>query len=398
MAKVYEEENKCCGCGACESLCPVNAIIMKEDEYGFIYPFIDEEKCINCDLCRQNCAFNNDGKNDIIESYAATNTDDWQKRKSSSAGIFPAIAKQFLESGGVVVGCSMVIIDGQSVTEHIIIETENQINKLQGSKYVQSTLSCYRKIEGLLKNATKVLFSGTPCQVKQIKSMFNRFEEYLYTIDIICHGVPNQRMFNEYLKVIKKKHKGDIVEFRFRDKEFGEGLTASVSFRDEKAKLKKYHFDHDHSSYYRLFLEGEIYRECCYNCPYACDNRIGDITLGDYWGAETETPFLFTDNGGIFESKQSLSCILVNTGKGKELLENTDEIKKEKVELDRIKTNNKQLNEPSQHSSSRQEIFDIFVKDGYKSVDRIMNKKLRWIRLKKKIPHRIKQIIRKQEA
>ena len=50
----------CCGCAACYSVCPVEAISMKADEKGFWYPQIDEEKCIRCQRCKNVCAYKKD--------------------------------------------------------------------------------------------------------------------------------------------------------------------------------------------------------------------------------------------------------------------------------------------------------------------------------------------------
>lgn len=45
----------CCGCGACYSICPKMAISMKQDEEGFLYPWIDELKCVKCRKCLHVC-------------------------------------------------------------------------------------------------------------------------------------------------------------------------------------------------------------------------------------------------------------------------------------------------------------------------------------------------------
>lgn len=56
---LYIEKKECCGCGACESVCPSDAIIMKTDEEGFEYPHINKQKCIKCLKCERVCAFSN---------------------------------------------------------------------------------------------------------------------------------------------------------------------------------------------------------------------------------------------------------------------------------------------------------------------------------------------------
>ncbi len=54
---LFEKKDECCGCGACYAICPQNAIIMDEDEFGFLYPKIDRTKCIKCCRCIQICIF-----------------------------------------------------------------------------------------------------------------------------------------------------------------------------------------------------------------------------------------------------------------------------------------------------------------------------------------------------
>lgn len=47
----------CCGCGACSNICPKNAIQMKTDDEGFLYPEIDDGKCIRCNRCIEVCVY-----------------------------------------------------------------------------------------------------------------------------------------------------------------------------------------------------------------------------------------------------------------------------------------------------------------------------------------------------
>lgn len=56
---LYKTNKECCGCSACFSICPRNAISMIEDGEGFEYPVIDEDKCISCLLCLRVCPFKN---------------------------------------------------------------------------------------------------------------------------------------------------------------------------------------------------------------------------------------------------------------------------------------------------------------------------------------------------
>ena len=38
--EVFNNKGECCGCGLCTTVCKKNAIVMKEDSKGFIYPEI----------------------------------------------------------------------------------------------------------------------------------------------------------------------------------------------------------------------------------------------------------------------------------------------------------------------------------------------------------------------
>ena len=49
------ESVKCCGCGACADICPVNAIEMKPNEDGFLEPVINGETCKHCGRCDKVC-------------------------------------------------------------------------------------------------------------------------------------------------------------------------------------------------------------------------------------------------------------------------------------------------------------------------------------------------------
>lgn len=52
---LFKRKEECCGCTACYSTCPKNAIKMIEDEEGFDYPQIDEVKCVKCYMCVNVC-------------------------------------------------------------------------------------------------------------------------------------------------------------------------------------------------------------------------------------------------------------------------------------------------------------------------------------------------------
>lgn len=54
---LFKDKKDCCGCAACMAICPRQAITMKYDEEGFMYPVIDRNLCICCNLCVSVCSF-----------------------------------------------------------------------------------------------------------------------------------------------------------------------------------------------------------------------------------------------------------------------------------------------------------------------------------------------------
>lgn len=49
------EAGACCGCAACCEICPVGAISMGVDRFGYPTASVDEEECIQCRMCVKAC-------------------------------------------------------------------------------------------------------------------------------------------------------------------------------------------------------------------------------------------------------------------------------------------------------------------------------------------------------
>ena len=396
MIEVYDKKEKCCGCGLCEYICPKSAIKMKEDEVGFLYPVIDSTRCINCKACKKICAYKEDSLNTIKESYAAVNHKKDVLQQAASGGMFGALAEQFLNKGGCVCGSEMIFEQGHVNVRHVLIESQQDLKKLQGSKYVQSdTSKIFDSITSKLKEGREVLFSGTPCQVAAIKRLVGKkFADKIFTIDIICHGVPSRKMFDDYIQKEMEKQKIIVQEFKFRDKQFGWGLDGSIKGKDSNSNIVFKKINPDTSSYYRFFLDGETYRDSCYECPFAQDKRIGDLTIGDYWGVEKYSPELLNENGGPFFKSKGVSCLFVNTNQGQKLLEHCGlDILRKTVEVSKIKIINTQLREPAQFSYLRKKLFKGYAQNGYPYIEKIFIRKSKISNTKQHIKLIIKRII-----
>lgn len=363
--ELLKDKEKCSACGACFEVCPKLAIEMHKDENGFLYPRINEQLCVSCGKCERICTYRvPQEKQTVLQSYAAISKDVSILSGAASGGIFGSLAKRFIKSG-YVCGAVFDSSSEEYSTHHIVTNNQSDLKKLQGSKYVQSSSwECYEKVQELLKDGKIVLFSGTPCQVDSIKRITGN-PDNLYTLDLICHGVPSMEYLNEYLRILSSYFFSRISNISFRDKSVGNGFNAGITFDNGK----KYMVNSELLSYYKYFLSGKIYRESCYSCNYANEKRVGDLTIGDYWGIEEHHPELVKQG-------ESWSCILVNSEKGKKLLElYGDDIKLVETNYQWIKAHNKQLSLPSERPAERDKITNLYRDEGYMGLEKLFLQK-----------------------
>lgn len=289
MVELFKNKTNCCGCAACASICPTKAISMESDCDGFMYPIVSDDLCIDCKLCQKVCAFQNKTILDKkpLATYAAINKNKHTLKASSSGGAFAALAFLVFEKGGVVFGCAW---NSHMETEHICVDNPADIKKLQGSKYVQSNVgTTFIEARQYLQDERWVLYTGTPCQIAGLKSYLGKDYEKLITIDLICHGVPSATFFKGYINWLEDKKKGTIIEFNFRDKSHGWGHSSKATYQRKDGVqrniiLPTWHYFHQY------FMQAHIHRESCYVCKFACSDRQGDFTIGDYWGIEKAHP------------------------------------------------------------------------------------------------------------
>lgn len=217
-----KNKDDCCGCTACASICPKDAITMEPDALGFKYPKVDLEKCIDCGLCEKVCAFNDNYDKSLNlpqpDAYAARHKDMHEIETSRSGAAFIAISDRILEKGGVVYGAGFA--DHFRVV-HKRATTKEERDEFKGSKYVQSDLTgVFRQVKKDLKEGLTVLFSGTPCQTSGLASYVGKkLRENLILVDIVCHGVPGPYMWRDYLDYLEKKQGSKICLVNFRDKQ-----------------------------------------------------------------------------------------------------------------------------------------------------------------------------------
>lgn len=304
------DSSRCCGCGACVSICAHKALRLVENAEGYKEPTLDAALCIDCGLCEKVCPMTNAARVLHIprQVYAAINKDTATVRASSSGGVFSVIAEHTLREGGAVYGAAFG--DGMTV-RHIRISRTEDLARLRGSKYVQSdTEGVFRQVKDDLRRDLPVYFTGVPCQVAALKLYLRKDYPNLTTTDIVCHGVPSQRMFNLFLDCFQKRRNAVVVGYKFRDKRVnGWSCSSSCSCRNAKSdKAFEILYDKTLNSYMNAFLSGAIDRKSCYVCPFARHERTGDLTLADYWGVRRHHPEMDMHNG--------VSLLLVNTDRG----------------------------------------------------------------------------------
>lgn len=304
-----KSKEECCGCTACESVCPHGAISMKADSLGFLYPCIDDSKCVDCGLCVKVCQF---GKEYSREEkwaepavYAVRLKDEEQLCRSQSGGAFYALAVQMLERGGVVYGACFA---EHFRVVHKRVGTVAELEELRGSKYVQSDLrGVFPRVKDDLRAGRKVLFSGTPCQVSGLQSYVGRrLRAGLYTVDLVCHGVPSPAVWADYVDYVERKTGEKCESVKFRDKAFGWASQRETFCFAKGRKL-------DRITFRILFYAHYMLRDSCHVCPYTNLKRCSDVTVGDFWGW-TKISREFGDNKGV-------SLVLVNSDRGREMFD-----------------------------------------------------------------------------
>lgn len=378
----------CTGCGACIQRCPKQCISWTTKEFDFRYPQVDETACINCGLCEKVCPIDKELKGPIAQkAYAAVHKDSAVLEKSTSGGAFTALADTIFAQGGVVYGAAM--LNGMQV-KHIRTENKTAFADLRSSKYLQSdTGTTYQMVEQDLKQGKVVLYSGTPCQIDGLKCFLRKEYENLYAADIVCHGVGSQAYFDKYMEFAKERY-GKIKALRFRSKEYAGWSCGGVVVVDSSNGEKKIPYRDFDNYYYSYFLSGDIYRKCCYSCKYANTKRVGDFSLGDYWGVEALHLPLKTAKG--------CSLLLVNNDRAEKLLEIVTELDKVETTIEQAAHCNTQLNEPSKLPESRQKRIKEYEAMAAQQIQRVYLKTHQTTVLKGKLkalmPYKLKLLIR----
>ena len=305
--KYLELKNKCTGCGACLSVCPVGAIAMQKDKLGFKYPYRNIEKCIDCGRCKEVCNYSctNNAETEVIGLQSKEKS---IRIQSSSVGVFTELATNIIKNGGIVAACRF---DTNYTVVHDFCMSLDRMDEYRRSKYVQSdAYVLFPKIKEYLEKGIKLLFVGTPCQTVALVAYLGNIPPSLYIVDLICGGVTAPGLWDKYKDYLFIQKKPTSVSMRHKYTEYlrPEGFPAfsmKVDYGDGKIINES---DED------LFLRTRLnfYRESCYSCRYKNNNRISDITIGDFVGMQKT---MGTSYDGI-----GTTLSIIRTSKGMELI------------------------------------------------------------------------------
>lgn len=367
---------ECSGCGACADICPKNAIMMEFNDAGLLYPRVNESACIACDSCKTVCPCCQDHTYPPAKAaYIAVCRKTGLVERSSSGGIFAAMAETVLARRGAVYGAAIMEDDDGLDCRTVRVESDAELYKIQGSKYVHCrTDRVFREIRALLQKQTPVLFSGTSCQVAALKLFLQKEYSNLYTIDLVCHGVPELSHFREYIKSLEKKYKTTVHNVTFRNKsaaadnEGGDAFVLNLECGDsETNKLFRISIPKYLSAYYAMFLSRANYRPNCYCCPYASIKKPGDITLGDFMPTKEELERFSLDEGTTYSS------VFIRTEKGRALMDMVREnCRSVEIPLEDILRHHKNLQKPSEITAAGKRYRQVYRLFGFSGLERAL--------------------------
>lgn len=375
-----QNKSLCYGCRSCQEACPVNCITMVEDEETFFYPKIDKEQCLNCGMCSKVCPTNNPVFNHPRKAVATVHKDEDVFFNSASGGAFSAVSELLKSDSVVFFGATM---DNLKV-KHTFAD-DGDISIFRKSKYVQSdTNGCFKLAKKFLKDGRGVVFSGTPCQIMALKSFLAGVNtEKLFTIDVICHGVPSQKMFDMHIDELIQKN-SRISDYIFKNKKSVDGKvntrTAEIIYENGQSVIGNVATD----SFLKAYYSRLNYRPSCMVCQFARRERVSDLTIGDAWGIEK----LYSN----LNSRRGVSLVMANTKRGEEILERLDSVMDiYPVDMEFAISTNGQLKFPTEQHPKREKFFKLLQRQSFeKAVEDVLR-----VSLVKRIKGKVKRIIKR---
>lgn len=273
---------------------------------------------------------------------------------SASGGAFPSIESCMRKNNDdlIVYGAAF---DETMHLKHFRAKSEFDSIKFRGSKYVESDIKgIYNQVKEDLLNNKEVLFTGTPCQVAGLKYYLinkNIETKKLILIDVLCHGTPSKKCWEDYIQWLEKKYNAKVIHYSFRNK--GKRILRA-EFDNGKILIDTNAL----KVYFELFNSPRMIQEKCFKCKFAGMKNESDISIGDFWGIEN----VMKD----FPFKKGVSIVITNTLKGEKIINKliNENLSNEKIVVEKCNDLSVcEYNPPLKAPSPRLKCRDRFLKD-----------------------------------
>lgn len=381
---------KCTGCQACKQICPHNAIDMIEDDEGFIVPQRNSN-CTNCRACVKICPIINNVKTGELlnesEVYLLRHKDNNIVKKSSSGGAFTAIVQEYDTGNCIIFGAEY---ENNFRVAHNFVQNGENIDRFRKSKYVQSDVKdTYVETKKFLLSGKKVIYSGTPCQIAGLRNYLGKDYINLLCVDLICHGVPSQKVFNKYIDFLEKKTNSKVKSISFRErikeKDKWNSRCVSIMLSNNQSIVQ----DLSENEYLKGYHSKLFYRKSCESCKFASIKRNSDITIADCWGIEN----VYKD----IDANEGYSMVVVNTKKGAQLFDKIREKQEvKKLSLDFAILHNYNFNRPTKFHKNRKMFYENVDSICFdKLINKCLKKELIKAKIKRSVPRFLKNILNK---
>lgn len=380
---------ECCGCKMCADICPQGAIQFVVDKEGFWYPKVDIQRCTECDLCVKKCPVLNETENETAfspEVYCAWIKDDTIRLKSTSGGIYYALAETMLSQKGWLSGC--VFSEDWKSAKHILGNTEEDLERIFRSKYFQSdTLGIYCSIKEFLDRNERVLFCGTPCQNAALREYLGKEYDNLIQCDFICRGINSPKAHQAHVRELERQYSSEVTFFNFKNKSAGwRKLGLLVKFKNGEQDFK----DRNTSAWTEGYILSNLYmRPSCEYCRFKKLPRVSDISLGDFWGLNSSSENL----------EKGMSLVMINTEKGRRFYHQTSPyIHSEEQTLEKaISGNSCILSCPKYNHNKRKKFFEQIDQEDFSKLVRRLGRRPRIKEKAKRFKKRITKALFKKK-
>jgi len=296
------------GCGTCQVICPVGAILMRETPGGLLVAQVDLEKCTSCARCRSVCpgtllepGLMPDGTDpftgSVLRAYVAQARDTDVLHGAQSGGAVSGLLCHLLQSG-MIDGALVTAMprDGSLRPRACVATTRDELLQARGSKYCPVAVNLALDKDGCA-NGRQIAFVGLPCHVHGLRNLQIHSPEKTrgvrIVIGLVCAGVLSYHAIDHLIHQsgLDTDHALDI-QYRSKGRN---GWPGDVRVRSE-----------DGTEYW---VPAEKRHRCkpvfeAFPCRLCFDqmNVLSDVVVGDPWG--------------VRETKEGHSVVIARTEAG----------------------------------------------------------------------------------